>query len=76
MSKNARTVNVLKRARAGGPAPYARDPRGSAGQAASMPETPVEIDFNDPDCKKCDFKTRANDIQAAMLRHYAGHERG
>ena len=44
MSKNARTVNVLKRARAGGPAPYARDPRGSAGQevAAPIPEAPVE----------------------------------
>ena len=33
----------------------------------------VDIDFNDPGCTKCDFRTRAKDVQAAMLRHYAGH---
>ena len=32
------------------------------------------IDFSDPDCKQCTFKTRAKDVEAAMLRHYAGHD--
>ena len=68
---------MSKNARPGGPAPYARDPRGSAGQevaAKTVEEEAVEIDFNDPNCKACDFRTKAQDIQAAMLRHYAGHD--
>ena len=47
---------------------------GTEDAAETVEEKAVEIDFNDPDCKKCDFKTRAQDVQAAMLRHYAGHE--
>ncbi len=47
---------------------------GTEGSAETIVEP--ETDFNDPVCKKCAFVTRAMqaNVQAAMLRHYAGHD--